>query len=735
MSVFRKLFSSDDDAENNKNSENLKDAYDSLGGGADLDPDVILGGADEALSHRDDTDGVFDVQADYESDLAAETTEAAYDSLGDAADLAADEMTDLATEAAYDSLGGDTGEMDLSTIRETAYRVDEYISSISEAEQADDIPHNGDFEADEPQETEYDDLQEYDEQEPAVQEYDSQRYDQDTSSAQVQDTQALEPDGDLDDAGDEVVYAAYAPKSMRPQITQRSYYDLDNIDSEDTVAEPSGFKAALKKHARLIAGSAAAAVVVVGIIVACVVIFSGSMDPLMGYTATNAVKGNVIKTMAAGGNVEPNARYEISPLVSGTVTESPLNAGDEVKSGELVYKIDDTNAQLAVQMAEKAVERAKVSGDNGSSGDSLRIYANASGTISDLRISSGSTVNGSQIAKITQSDGTEISLVPNVTGTVQTVAVRNGSTVTSGQVIATLKSTSSGSSAGQKLDVEGSELALEQAQKELEKYKIASPIDGTILVKNAKIGDNVAAGKTDKPLMVIADMSKMKFSIEVDELDIWNIKLGQTVVITANALPGETFSGEITNIAGEGDKKDGGVTTYAVEITISDPGKIKSGMNVDAKIILNSAINVLTLPENALYESDGQNALVITNSSSVDEKDVVNSADYPHITVPSGYKLVKVRYGVNDGTAVEIISGLSVGDAVLYKADADSSLNSADSAESDSEKSESGLSADPNTENAADSDSVTESFGDQNRERSDNLKSTGKSALQEDLGI
>ena len=123
-------------------------------------------------------------------------------------------------------------------------------------------------------------------------------------------------------------------------------------------------------------------------------------------------------------------------------------------------------------------------------------------------------------------------------------------------MVATLKSDGSGSSKeGRELDIASCELALEQANKELEKYKIAAPIDGTILVKNAKIGDNVNANQTDKPLMVIADMSKMKFNIEVDELEIWNIELGQTVVITANALPGQTFSGEITNIAGEGEKR------------------------------------------------------------------------------------------------------------------------------------------------------------------------------------
>ena len=286
-----------------------------------------------------------------------------------------------------------------------------------------------------------------------------------------------------------------------------------------------------------------------------------------------------------------------------------------------------------------------------------------------MNISSGSRITGGQIATITQANGTEIGLIPSVTGTVERVNVSNGSTVSSGQVVAVV--TADGASNTninpntRENDITAANLALEQAQKDLEKYKIAAPIDGTILVKNAKVGDSVVEGQTDQPMMVIADMSKMKLKIDVDELDIWNVELGQTVVITVGALPGETFSGEITNIAGEGEKKGDGVTSYAVEITVNDPGKIKSGMNVDAKIIIDSAINVLSLPESALYESDGENALVITDGG--DDADAVDLEDYPEITVPSGYRLVKVKYGVSDGDNVEIISGLSVGDAVLHK--------------------------------------------------------------------
>ena len=77
----------------------------------------------------------------------------------------------------------------------------------------------------------------------------------------------------------------------------------------------------------------------------------------------------------------------------------------------------------------------------------------------------------------------------------------------------------------------------------------------------------------------------MVFNLEVDELEISKIELGQTANITADALPDETFTGEVTKIANEGTSQNG-VTTYKVELTISEPGNLISGMNVNAEIIV-----------------------------------------------------------------------------------------------------------------------------------------------------
>lgn len=712
MSVFKKLFSRKKKVESNKNSEYLTSAYDSLGEEIDLNPDNIM---DEnslefnsakieedtvfTASRHHDMDGVFDVhENNISSSLEHETD---YEEVED------NDFEETANENTYGSIISDTAEINKDEIAETVKRISEYIDNGYEP--VDDYVGYG---------------EEYNSDDPS----DEIVYDEDISDEEVSnDIPEIEPEPeDLD-----VIYSAYAPKSMRNETSKKLYVDLENVDKvKHNKVKKEKNEAAKKRRMKWIIGSAAGAVVVVGIVVACIIFFSGNMDPLLGYTQTYVNKGNVIKTMSSSGSVEPNAKYEITSLVSGTITESPLNSGEAVKAGELVYKVDDTNAQLAVQLAENAVKRAQVEDTDSTSNTALKIYANATGIIDDIKIKSGSVLTGGQIATITQTNGTELGLIPNITGTVQTVSVKDGNSVTSGQVIATLKSTTTATTSkeGKDIDVAASKLALEQAEKELYKYKIAAPVDGIILNKDAKIGDNITAN-ADKPLMVIADMSKMKFTIEVDELEIWNIKQGQTVVVTANALPGQTFSGEITNIAGEGENKGNGVTTYKVEIAVSEPGKLKSGMNVDAKIILNSAINVLSLPEIALFETDGENALVITKSTGLKEEDLVDKADYPNINVPEGYNLVKVKYGVSDGTDVEILTGIAVGDVVLYNASSTSAI--ANTTPSDTErksdiKNESGTNAtDPLLGGF---DNVINDF-DSDDDNGENVKSTGKSAV------
>ena len=488
---------------------------------------------------------------------------------------------------------------------------------------------------------------------------------------------------------------AYAPKNMSEADPDKTeYLDLDELAAaaglgpvqekdgrliETGAKTQSPFRQMFQRHRKVFIG-VFSSVGMLCIILGVLLVWWMNIDPLDGYVQLTVGRGNVIKTMMTGGNIEPYAKYDIVPLVSGEITEAPFEVGDTVSAGDLLYQIDDTEASLAVQRAENEVEKARATEEETAASISeLNIYAPASGEINNLTLRVGSSVTGGEVATITRSDGSIVSVMPGVQGIVRSVSVREGQTVRNGQLIATLRSESlEASQKSQEIDVKSAEIDVESAQNNLEAYSVESPVDGTILLKNGKVGDTAVAGDSANPLMVVADMSQMKLVFQVDELDVWNMELGQSVIVTADALPDETFTGEVTNIANEGKIQGDGVTTFDVEITIENTDDLKAGMNVSAKIILQSATNVITIPEEALMEADGKNAAVFIKSVNPEETEapVSSSANpeeeeqpYAWITPPEGCEVVPVRYGISDGVNVQILSGLSEGDILVYESE------------------------------------------------------------------
>lgn len=193
--------------------------------------------------------------------------------------------------------------------------------------------------------------------------------------------------------------------------------------------------------------------------------------------------------------------------------------------------------------------------------------------------------------------------------------------------------------------LENAQSDLETTKKEAENYTIISPVTGVVLEKYYKAGDTYG-NDDEKRLMVVADMSKMVFSINVDELDISSLSEGQAVSVTADALPGEFMSGTVTSVSGIGNSENG-VTGYPVEITIDEPGKLMSGMNVTAEISVGSAEGVLLAPASAIFQTDG-----IYFASVVTE-----SADGTLETAQT-----EISVGLHNSEFYEILSGLDEGD-------------------------------------------------------------------------
>ena len=234
-----------------------------------------------------------------------------------------------------------------------------------------------------------------------------------------------------------------------------------------------------------------------------------------------------------------------------------------------------------------------------------------------------------------------------------------------------------------KLSLQDAESSLQSVKDQLDDYNITSPISGTVVAKNFKAGDNIDSTSANQPLAVIYDMSALTFDLNVDELDIGNITLGQDVKITSDAREGEVYHGKVTKISIQGSTQNG-ITSYPVTVTIDEVGDLLPGMNVDAEIIVQEAKDVLAIPMGAVMR--GNTVKRVTSqvtpqvtSQATDEPQNTDSDALPDGAAPSGmpnggpgagdvqYEVVPVELGINDDDFIEVKSGLKEGDVIIVE--------------------------------------------------------------------
>lgn len=239
-------------------------------------------------------------------------------------------------------------------------------------------------------------------------------------------------------------------------------------------------------------------------------------------------------------------------------------------------------------------------------------------------------------------------------GEITNLNVSVGSRVSAGTVLAAIGGESAENSlADAALAVQNAQLSLQSAQEALDSYTITSPISGTVIEKNLKAGDQLNGGDSGA-MAVIYDLSQLELQMDVSELDIGQIQPGQTVEITAEALPGQTFTGVVEKVSVNGTTTDG-FTTYPVTILLSEYGDLNPGMNVSAHIIVERAENALCVPAEAV---NSDNTVLVAGEGAFAE-DGVTIAD------PSKIESRPVTLGRGSQDYVEITSGLEEGETVL----------------------------------------------------------------------
>ena len=170
-------------------------------------------------------------------------------------------------------------------------------------------------------------------------------------------------------------------------------------------------------------------------------------------------------------------------------------------------------------------------------------------------------------------------------------------------------------------------------------------------------------------MAVIYDMSRLTFDINVDELDVVKLKVGQKVRFTADALEGQSFTGLVEKVNINGTTVNGS-TTYPVSVTVDGDGStlaqtgLYPGMNVSANIIVEEAGSVLCVPVDAVSRN---NTVLVAGDGALDEKG--------NIVDPTKLVEREVTVGRNNSDCIEILSGLTEGETVYIQNSASSAMN------------------------------------------------------------
>lgn len=206
-----------------------------------------------------------------------------------------------------------------------------------------------------------------------------------------------------------------------------------------------------------------------------------------------------------------------------------------------------------------------------------------------------------------------------------------------------------------KLDLEKSNADIQEAQSNLKKAEnslldtvLKSPIAGTVVQINGKVGEVVSSSSNDGGnAFAVVSEDKAKVVAKILELDIGEVSIGQKAEAVTEAFPNEKLDGKVTKIAYLPTTDNNGIVAYLVEIELSGPDeKLRDGMTCTVSFILKEVKDVIIIPNKAVKIVEGKQVVEMKS----EQGEVIQR---------------EVKAGFTDGSSVEIKEGLQAGDTVL----------------------------------------------------------------------
>ncbi len=413
-------------------------------------------------------------------------------------------------------------------------------------------------------------------------------------------------------------------------------------------------------------------IIIIGVLTVLVVVavmLSGGNKPAEVYTEKAAIR-DIIEIVSATGKVQPETELKISSDVSGEITEMLVKEGDQIKKGDLLCRIrpdlyvsafDRVNATVNTSKANLKTAQAQLDQARASLANSEAVY-NRNKKLLDQNAISQQDFD----AVKAQFDGAK----------------------------ANVQALEASVNAGQ-FNIMSSEAALKEANTNLEKTYIYSPVDATVSKLSVEKGERVVgvSGMSGTEILRLANLNEMEVSVEVNENDIIKVHKNDTALIEVDAYMDKKFKGIVTEIANSSNSSGisvDQVTNFVVKVRMlresysflvndKNPIPFRPGMSASVDIQTRRVSRVTTVPIQAVTTRN-QDSLVNPNGDDFNQPEVKveneneekerkkpeeKIKEYVFINANNEAKQVEVKTGIQDNDYIEIISGIDKGQEVI----------------------------------------------------------------------
>ena len=326
------------------------------------------------------------------------------------------------------------------------------------------------------------------------------------------------------------------------------------------------------------------------------------------YIKGKAEVATIRALVTATGTLQPIDKVTVGAEVSGRIDEILVDFNGIVKKGDIIARINTDELKARAVQARASVEQAA---------------ANLAKAVNDLRRASSLRERGFASQSVYDT----------------ALAARDAAAAT----------------------VNSTRAQADQAETNLAKAAIRSPIDGIVLDRKVERGQTVTAGfQTPEMFVIASDLKKLELTVDIDEADIGQVALNQDATFTVDAFPAQTFSARVNELRNAAKTVSNVVTYQGVLSVDNSKGLLKPGMTATADVVVQVVNNVMSVPNGALrFTPQAAAATTMVPVATTAPVDPIASGKGEVWTLGADGKPVsrKVTLGVTDGRRTQVTSG------------------------------------------------------------------------------